>query len=222
MARFSWHIIWYPHNYFYLSNLDVERLHWKLKIKSIIIPSCVMIKNLALKFDFFQFSIGLSPSLPWWDFQNTERDAWGGCRWYFSALGAASSLCYHSNQGMPDPIWFEMASFSMKMKKLQRSSRFPALWTWSGIAAALGSPTAAKVGWVVLRIVGFGVFLGLYFVFLGGLFFCEGWDWRNLRWYFTFKLRFLKKKLCYSFKSSEFCSVLPARYKMARSLYKVF
>lgn len=40
---------------FYLLNLDVERLHWKLKIKSVIMPSYAMIKNLALKFEFFFF-----------------------------------------------------------------------------------------------------------------------------------------------------------------------
>lgn len=40
----------------------------------------------------------------------------------------------------------------MKMKKLQRNSRFPALWTWSGIAAASESPTAAKVGWFMLKV----------------------------------------------------------------------
>lgn len=73
VACFSWHISWSPQNNFYLLNLDVERLHWKLKIKSIIMPSSVMIKNLALKLDFFPISIGLSASLPWWDFQNAEN-----------------------------------------------------------------------------------------------------------------------------------------------------
>lgn len=99
VARFSWHIGWYPQNSFYLSNLDVEGLHWKLKVKSIIMPSYVMIKNLALKFDFLKFSISLSTSLPWWDFQNIERDAqaFGGYWWYFSALHAASSLSCQSN-----------------------------------------------------------------------------------------------------------------------------
>lgn len=36
-------------------------------------PSSVMIKSLALKLDFFPTSIGLSASLPSWDFQNTEN-----------------------------------------------------------------------------------------------------------------------------------------------------
>lgn len=72
-GTFSWHISWYAQNDFYLSNLDVERLHWKLKTNSVIMPSYVMIQNLALKFDFFfSISVGLKTSLPWWDFQNPK------------------------------------------------------------------------------------------------------------------------------------------------------